>query len=169
MRGLATRFGIARYRADERYRAALSAFAQRDLDGAKAEVEAAIELLPSHAEYHAALGYFCLEDRDFSPAARAFERALELRPFEMLANYGLGILAYRDKQWTAAEARFRRALAAQPDRAETHYYLAMVDHRLGRNEQAAAWMRSASALFSRAEDGRADHCQAWLREFERLV
>ena len=169
MTAFARRFGPARYQADERYRAALSAFRRRDLVSAKAEVAAAIDLLPTHAEYHAALGFFCLEDKDMTPAKDAFQRALELRPYEMLANYGQGMLAYRDKAWKAAAASFHKALAAQPDRAETQYYLAMVNHRLGQNAEALTWMQSARALFVKAEDQRADHCQAWLREFERLV
>ena len=166
---LARRFGAARYRADERYRAALSAYRRRALETAKTEIAAAIELLPTQAEYHAVLGCFLLEEREGPSAKAAFERAQELRPYEMLANYGCGMMAYRDKDWLEAAACFNKALAAQPERAETQYYLAMIHHRLGQNAEAAAWMQSARALFVKAEDGREKHCQAWLREFERLV
>ena len=165
----ARRFGPARYQADERYRSALGAFIRRDLESAKAETTAAIELLPSHAEYHAALGYFYLEDKDIASAKAAFERALELRPYEMLAHYGRGIIAYRDKNWKAASVSFTSALTAQPQRAETQYYLAMTCHRLGQNAEALTWMRSARAQFLKAGDKRERHCQAWLPEFERLV
>jgi len=169
MTTLAQRFGIARYQADERYRAALNAHVDRDPKTAKLEIEAAIALLPTHAEYHATLGYFFLEDKDIPPAKEAFERALELDPYEMLANYGCGMIAYRDKDWKRALPCFINALAAQPNRAETQYYLALVNHRLGENAEALKWMKSAQALFAKAEDPRAVHCQAWMTEFERLI
>ena len=169
MTKLARRLGLARYQADERYQAALSACAARDLKAAKVEIDASIELLPNHAEYHAALGYFLLEAKDPRPAKEAFERALALNPFEMLANYGQGLLAYRNKDWTLAAEYFTNALAAQPERAETQYYLAMICHRLGSNEDALEWMQSAAGLFLKAADRRERHCHAWIREFERLL
>ena len=167
-RKLALGLGRSRYEADEHYRAALRAYRERDLKGAKRALAAAIESLPNHAEYHAALGFFLLEGKDIAPAKAALERAIALRPYEMLANYGLGMLAYRDKDWRGAADYFSNALAAQPERAETHYYLAMVNHRLGQNA-AAAWMRSALERFAEADDARESHCKAWIREFERLV
>lgn len=162
-------FGVARYQADERYRAALKAQGERDLKTALQGIEASIALLPNHAEYHAALGFFLLESKDTDASNEAFQRALALHPYEMLANYGLGAIAYRDKDWKQASACFTNALAAQPERAETHYYLAMVNHRLGDNQAALDWMKSAEALFVKVEDRRESHCKAWIREFERLI
>lgn len=169
MRILSRYLGVDRYRADERYRAALSAYGKRDLKTAMAQINASIELLPTHAEYHAALGYFLLEGKDRLAAKQAFERALNLYPYEMLANYGLGMIAYREKDWRRAEARFTDSLAAQPDRAETHFYRAMVSHRLGRNDEARDRMAAAAERFAKAEDQRVRHCHAWIREFERLI
>lgn len=169
MTTIAKRFGVARYRADERFHAALSAYGERNLNAAIGGLESSIELLPTHAEYHATLGLVLLEGKDKSAAKAAFERALALHAYEMLANYGLGIIAYREKDWRRAADWFSNSLAAQPQRAETHYYLAMVNHRLGQNAQAMTWMQSAAARFASAEDRRESHCHAWLREFERLV
>lgn len=169
MTTFAKRFGATRYRADEHYQAALSAYGERNLNAAIGELELSIELLPTHAEYHATLGLILLEGKDYSAAKVAFERALELHGYEMLANYGLGIIAYREKAWQRAADCFSNSLAAQPQRAETHYYLAMVNHRLGQNAQAMTWMKSAAARFASAEDRRESHCYAWLREFERLL
>lgn len=166
---LARRLGFSRYQADERFRAALSAYSERNLKAAKAEVEFAIELLPTRAEYHATLGYFLLEDRDAIGAMEAFARALEFHPYEMLANYGQGTIAYRDKDWERAAACFTNALAADPSRAETQYYLAMVNHRLGHNSEAVKWMKSAAGAFAESEDQRERHCQAWIKEFARLI
>ena len=134
-----------------------------------AEIEFSIELLPKHAEYHAALGYFLLDDKDLVAAKDAFECALALHPYEMLANYGQGVIAYRDKDWKSAAGYLTNALAAQPERAETRYYLAMINHRLGRNSEASQWMKSAAEIFVTADDRRERYCHAWIREFERLL
>ena len=168
MASLAQRLGISRYEADQRYRAGLAAFAARDQRTAIAELRAAIELLPNHAEYHAALGLLLLEDKRKAAADAAFDEALRLNPYEALANYGKGMTAYRAKDWRAAEDLFFKALAAQPKRAETHYYIGMVKHRLGQNAEALDWMRSAAAGFAADNDKRESHCRAWMREFEKL-
>ena len=131
MTTLAQRLGVARYDADEHYKAALLAFGGRDLARARAEIQMAIDLLPKHAEYHAAQGFFLLEDKDGANAKVALERALALNAYEMMANYGLGMIAYRDKNWEKAHRYFLQALAAQPARAETQYYLAMVQSSIG--------------------------------------
>lgn len=168
MASLAQRLGFSRYDADQRYRAGLAAFAARDRRSAIAELRAAIKLLPTHAEYHAALGLLLLEDKRKADADAAFDEALRLNPYEALANYGQGMIAYRAKDWAAAETCFFQALAAQPERAEAQYYMAMVQHRLGQNAEALDWMRAAAAAFAAKNDKREKHCRAWMREFETL-
>ena len=168
MTSLAQRLGLSRYEADQRYRAGLAAFAARDPGSAIAELNAAIELLPNHAEYHAALGLLLLEDKQKPAAVAAFDEALRLNPYEALANYGKGMIAYRAKDWQVAEAHFFKALAAQPERAEAQYYIGMIKHRLGQNAEALEWMRSAAVAFAAENDRRESHCTAWLREFEKL-
>lgn len=166
---LAQHLGISRYEADERYRAGLAAFARRDQAQAIRALESAVELLPSHAEYHAALGFVLLDDKQQRAANAAFERALSMNPYEMLANYGLGAIAYRAKKWLEAKNYFTVAHAAQPKRAETRYYLAMVQHRLGQNADALRWMGGAASAFAAAGDRRESHCTAWTREFRKLL
>ncbi len=168
MTSLAQRLGITRFDADQRYRAGLAAFAARDQRAAINEVQAAIELLPNHAEYHAALGLLLLEDKQKAAAVEAFDEALRLNPYEALANYGKGMIAYRAKDWRVAEGNFLNALAAQPQRAESQYYIGMVKHRLGQNAEALEWMQSAAVAFAADNDRRESHCTAWLREFEKL-
>lgn len=169
MTSLAQRLGISRFEADQHYRAALAAFAARDQRAAIAELQAAIELLPNHAEYHAALGLLLLENKRKAAAIAAFDEALRLNPYEALANYGKGMISYRAKDWRAAEELFFKALAAQPKRAETRYYVGMVKHRLGQNVEAQDWMQSAADGFAAENDKRESHCRAWMREFEKLV
>ncbi|MCY3834411.1 MAG: tetratricopeptide repeat protein [Chloroflexi bacterium] len=169
MKFLGRNLNLSRFQADEHYQSALAAYTARDFKTARTEIQASIDLLPEHAEYHAALGYFRLEERDLPLAQDAFERALDLHPYEMLANYCLGLLAYREKNWKRAASFFTNALAAQPKRAETQFYMAMIHHRLGRNAEAIDWMQSAAAGFVRAGDQRERNCRAWISEFERLL
>ncbi len=169
MMKLAQHLGIARYEADEHYRAGLAAFVRRDLSKSIQALEAAVALLPRHAEYHAALGFVLLDDKRQREAGAAFERALKLNPYEMLANYGSGILAYRAKKWLEAMNYFTVAHAAQPKRAETQYYLAMVNHRVGKNSEALVWMERAANAFAKTGDRRQSQCTAWKREFQKLL
>ncbi len=169
MAKLAQWLGIRRYQADEHYRAALRAFSQRDLSSAQSAIADALELLPRHAEYHAAQGFFAQSDRAFDCAEACYQRAMQLNPYEMLANYGRGVAAYRAKEWQTAANHFANALAAAPKRAETLYYLAMTQHRLGDNVEALRWMAAAEESFAKAGDHRGRHCQSWMREFEKLI
>ena len=169
MTRLAQWLGIKRYQADERYRAALHAFAERDLSSAQATLNDALDMLPGHAEYHAAQGFFAQSDKAYDRAESSYARALQLNPYEMLANYGRGMAAYRAKQWQLAAERFSTALAADPKRAETLYYLAMTQHRLGDNAEALNFMAAAAERFAKCDDQRERHCHSWMREFEKLV
>lgn len=169
MARLVQRLGLTRYDADQYYREALQAYKKQNLEEAYAQIKLAIELLPTLAEYHAAQGFFYLEDGAQAKAEEAFDEALALNPYEMLANYGRGILAYNDKNWDEAANYFLDALAAQPTRPETQYYLAMVSHRQGQNGQALKWMQEAKNGFAKADDKRERNCERWMREFEKLV
>lgn len=169
MARLAQRLGLTRYDADVHYKQALQACQKRDFEAAYAQMRLAIQLLPNHAEYHSAQGFFLLEDGAESKAAAAFERALSLNPYEMMANYGRGVIACHKKNWNAAEACFLNALAAQPKRPETQYYLAVVKHRQGDNALALKWMQTAQAGFAQAGDKREQRCQAWMRELMKLL
>lgn len=169
MARLAQRLGLTRYDADLHYARALQAHQQGDFESAHAQMRLAIRRLPNHAEYHAAQGFFFLEDDSQSEAVEAFARALSLNPYEMMANYGRGIIAWRGKDWEAAAAAFLNALAAQPARPEVQYYLALVKHRQGDNGAAWQWMQAAQAGFAKAKDKRERRCRAWMREFAKLL
>ena len=166
---LARRLGLSRYKADDHYRRAIAATLDNDRDSAIRCIDAALDLLPSHAEYHAARGWILREFGDSSGANAAFERALELNPLDMLSNYAGGMRAYRAKDWDRAEAAFINCLAAQPDRPETLTYLALIRHRRHDNAKALEWMRAAQAGFAKADDKREADCRAWIREFDMLL
>ena len=169
MARLVERLGLTRYDADQYYKEALLAYKKNNLEEAYAQIKLAIQMLPSHAEYYAAQGFFYLEDGVQAKAEEAFDTALSYNPYEMLANYGRGMIAYNDKNWEEAATYFLDALAAQPTRPETQYYLAMVNHRLRNNTHALQWMQEAKNGFAKADDKRERTCERWIREFEKLL
>ena len=166
---LARRFGASRYRADEHCQRAIAAFIDNDRESALDSIDAAIDLLPAHAEYHATRGWILHELGDAGEAELAFNHALELYPLDMLSNYAAGMRAFRAKDWAAAETAFMNCLASQPDRPETRYCLALTKHRQHDNAKALEWMRAASAGFTASGDDRHHDCLAWIREFEKLL
>lgn len=169
MTKLTQRLGEARFAADEHYTRALQVFQAGRLPEALDYIGSAIELLPNHAEYLAMQGWIHYQADAIQAAQDAFNRALDANPYEMIANYGKGLQAYREKNWEAARSFFLNALAAQPERPETQYYLALVSHRQGENAHALQWMQAAGANFTKVDDDRVEHCQAWNREFAKLL
>ena len=166
---LGRRLGLSRYRADDHYRRAIEAMQDKDRASALRSIDAALALLPSHAEYHAARGWILRAFGDSSGAEAAFDSALALNPLDMLSNYAAGMRAYRAKNWARAETAFINCLAAQPGRPETLTYLALCRHRQHDNAKALEWMRAAQAAFAHADDKRQADCRAWIREFEKLL
>lgn len=170
MARLVQRLGLTRYEADEYYKQALQAYAKRDLNEAILKMEGAIGLLPNHAEYYAARGFFRLEDGLQKEALEDFEQALQLYPYEMLAHYGRGIIAYQSKNWDEALAHFTDAYRSDPNRPETLYYLALAHHRTGMNSLALSYMQQAHTQFDNANDKRhSTDANRWMRTLEKLA
>lgn len=170
MARLVPRLGVSRYEADEYYKMALEDYRKKNLEEAILNLTHAIELLPNHAEYYAARGFFRLEDGDAKKAEMDFVEALKYNKYELMANYGRGMIAYQDKNWEEARAHFSDAWAANPQRAETLYYLGLVYHRLNENDKALGWMKQAQQAYEAADDSRnARSAERWQREFEKLL
>lgn len=173
MANLPARFGLTRYEADEHYKMAINFYQKRNLEQALLHIGHALRLLPYNAEYHAAQGFFHLEDGVPDKAEAAFDEALRLNQYEMLANYGKGVLAYKQKNWQAALQYFMNAWAALPERPETLYYLALTTHHTGDNRRALEWMRQAAAAYAKLESPEARKpardAARWVAELERLV
>ena len=169
MARLAHRLGLTRYEADEHYKQALSAYQKRALDAAILAMNEAIALLPNHAEYYAARGFFYLEDGVKDKASADFEQALQLFSYETLAHYGRGVIAYQSKNWDEAVAHFTDAYRSNPDRPETLYYLALAHHHKGDNAQALPHMQKAHEIFENAGDKRRSDSNKWVRELEKHV
>ncbi len=169
MARLVQRLGLTRYEADEHYKQALKAYHKHNMDAAILAMEEAIALLPSHAEYLAAKGFFYLEDGVLEKAMDDFEDALKLHPYETLAHFGLGVIAYQMKRWDEALKHFNDAYRSDPDRAETLYYLALVYHRKGENKQALVYMQQVQEILEAAADRRRNDAARWVRQFEKMA
>lgn len=175
MARLVARLGITRYEADEHYRIALDFYKKKNLEEAIHNINAAINLYQRRAEYHAARGYFRLEDGLDPQAQVDFEQALALNPYEVLANYGLGVIAYNRQEYDSAHDYFIKAWAADNQRPETLYYLALTDHRRRNNQQAKTWMEQAHERYQtlaeqdREARKRLKNAERWLKAFDKLI
>jgi tetratricopeptide (TPR) repeat protein len=171
MSNLAARFGLTRYEADEYYRIALDYYLKRNLDQALVNIGHALRLQPHNAEYHAAQGYFFLEDGVMDKAQVAFDAALRHNPYEVLANYGKGVIAYKAKDWQTALPFFMTAWAADAARGDTLYYLALTQHHKGDNRAALQWMQQAHKAFEGQENAKKQSRDAarWLAELEKII
>ncbi|MGB1286182.1 MAG: tetratricopeptide repeat protein, partial [Aggregatilineales bacterium] len=130
----------------------------------------ALDLYPYNAEYHAARGFFFLEDGIPDKAAADFDLALQRNSYEMLANFGRGVLAYREKNWETAIQHFKTAWAAESKRPETLYYLALSHHHHHQNTQALQWMTQAKAAYETAENRKlARQSERWISVLGKLV
>lgn len=163
------RLGVPRYEADAHYRIALEAYRKGDYETSIPEMNEAIRLLPTQAEYYAARGLMLLEDDAPNEARADFEAALKRFAYEVLALYGLGVLAYKDKQSEAAVGYFQRAHYADPKRPETLYYLALAHLQQGDLARASEAMMRAHGLFEAAGDKRKSDSARWLRELAREI
>lgn len=163
------RLGISRYDADEHYRRALDAFRKGDYEASIPEMNEAIRLLPTRAEYYAARGLMLLEDDAVNEARADFEAAIQRFAYEVLALYGLGVLAYRAKRTDEAIACFQRAHYADQKRPETLYYLALAHLQGGDLAKANEAMTRAHALFEAANDKRKADSGRWVREIARAT
>lgn len=169
MARLTQRFGLTRYEADEYYKKALIAYNKRNVEEAILNMESAIELLPTNAEYYAARGFFYLQDGINDKAQADFESALKIYPYEMMAHFGRGVIAYNSKNWDEALAHFNDAYKSDPKRPETLFYLALAYHRKSNNPQALAFMRVADAGFDAKKDKRKRDSERWVKTLEGLV
>jgi tetratricopeptide (TPR) repeat protein len=170
MAKLSTRFGLSRYEADEYYRIAIDFYRKNNLSDAIQNMNYALMLLPTHAEYLAARGFFYLEDGVLDKAEEDSDSALRRNSFEQLANYTKGVVAYKRENWQMAHDYFMKAWAADSSRPETQYYIALVLHRKGEYKQAHTWMKQAQVLWEKQNDKlHLRDVERWLIEIERWM
>lgn len=87
----------------------------KELDGALADFERAVELLPDDAISLRNRGRLLAAKRDFKRAFKDLDRAIELNPKEAMAYYDRGVAFQRWGKRFEAEADFRLAYSLAPD------------------------------------------------------
>jgi tetratricopeptide (TPR) repeat protein len=113
----------------------------KDLDGAVAELEAAIQLQPDRSATYANLGEMEFGRGRRDAAEQAFKRAVELAPASAAAHLALGSFYWATAQLTDAEREISDALRAEPDNSLAHRTMATFYLVTNRRDQAESHLR----------------------------
>ena len=118
----------------------------KNLDGAVAELEQAIESNPGRGATYSSLGAMELERGERSASEKAFKRAVELSPATAAPHLALGGFYWATSQWPDAEQKLIQALTIEPDNSLAHRAAAtffVFTNRADRAEEhLAEWSRS---------------------------
>jgi eukaryotic-like serine/threonine-protein kinase len=133
-----------------------SAVLQYERARLRPSIAAAVELPPSTAWDHYALGRALLRDGKMERAAVELESAVALQPQGFWPNFYQGVCAYRREHYVEAEAALRVCVALAPESAECYYNHGLAENALGRRKRARADYDQALQL----DAGYAD---AWLK------
>jgi len=118
----------------------------RNLDGARNDLQQAVQLDPQFAEAWYLLGRLQVLT-DTTAAAASFKNALTADPKFVPPYVYLAGIAIEKKNWQEAGERAAEALALDPaGTARLWYYNAEADYRLGKNEAARTSAQTAMAM-----------------------
>jgi tetratricopeptide (TPR) repeat protein len=117
----------------------------RDLDGAIAQIEQAIEIDPSRAGIYANLAGLELAQGDREQARATFQKAVELGPTSVSARIAFGIFLWGIEDRAGAERSLKAALSLDgkhvlANRALANYYIAV-----GRAPEAEPYLKTLAA------------------------
>jgi tetratricopeptide (TPR) repeat protein len=128
--------------------AAQQNFAQKDLEGAIAACQQALQLNPSLAEAYMTLGNILHVAGQTVESQNAYEQALKLKPelFPADVHFDLGNHLYQQNQLDAAVKSYQLAIALQPDMAKAHCNLGLVYSRQGQLAAAISSYTRATEL-----------------------
>jgi tetratricopeptide (TPR) repeat protein len=115
---------------------------------ARSEYSKSIELKPAQTECYFQLGVLDLDAGDPKSASKNFDRVLKQDPHHARALTGAGRVAFQAKDDNKAAEFLQKAVAADVSLREAHYYLGLTYARLGRAEDSARELQTASQLES---------------------
>lgn len=121
-------------------------FRNGDRNGARADVQAAVELDPSNAEALHTLGVILSDGGDTNAAARTFEGVLARRPDHPDALFHLASLRYEEGRYADAARLFAGALPLRPRVADLRHKYGVSLAQLGSPADAAEQFQQALAL-----------------------
>lgn len=108
----------------------------RDYDGARADLQKAIQLNPSLPEVYTYYGKTLLDSGDRQGAREAFEKELQIDPNDFLANLELGILLRQSADYPGALKCFRHALDLHPGDPGVRFEIASIEFAQGQVQEA---------------------------------
>jgi len=129
-----------------------------DTEGARTDLERALELEPGSADILHALGMVAYDDDDFDLAERRYGEALVVLPAYAEAWNDLGVVKFRRGDFPAARSCFEKAVAADPDSTEAWFNLTDTYEELGlaREKRRALESLNAARLRVGGSDGDGD-------------
>jgi len=98
----------------------------KDFKAARADLEAARNMMPNAASSHANLAIVALAEGKTDEAIQNYERALQIDSAHYDALNGLVTIYAAQKRLDQAHARVDQALSAQPDKSSLHFLKAQV-------------------------------------------
>ena len=137
----------ARLSSDNDLQQAQAKFKQGDVEGATAELQAAIEADPKNARAHDALGIVLGESGKLDEATIEFQKAAEIDPAFPDPHFHLGLAYLKKGRIPDATSEYQRALRLNPGMVEAEYGLSEICGKLGDIEGAITLLR----LVTRAE------------------
>lgn len=135
-----------RYDAELHHILAGARYRQGDLDGARADVQRALELDPGNVEARHTLGVIQAGGGDRAAAVRTFAAVLKQRPDHPEARFYLGSLQMEAGRMDEAARLFEGAVPLRPRHAELRQKYGIALAELGRTDEAASEFSVALAL-----------------------
>ena len=117
-------------------RAGTAAFLTGDLQGARAQFEAALEHKPDDPEALNSIGQILDRQGDLEGAVARFEKAISIAPDRWAYHFNLAHAIGRQGDWARAADEYREAARLFPDDYATQFNLALAVQRSG-DAQAA--------------------------------
>ena len=118
---------------------------QKDLNGARAELESAIRIDPTNGDAYGMLGEVEFQSGNTAGAISAFEHALKLQPKSFSSHYGLGMAFLRNNEAKEGLGELRAAVALRPNDLNANYNLGVVLLDQGQPDEAIEHLRNAQA------------------------
>jgi predicted O-linked N-acetylglucosamine transferase (SPINDLY family) len=129
-----------------RHAQGLESLRQGRIDAAVAELEEALRLEPSSAEYAKSLGNAYKADGNLGAAIASYRSALSAAPDYIPALYNLGVVLLESGRHAEAEAHFRRVHELDPRDPDALGQLALLLHEQSRFSEATPFLRAALSL-----------------------
>ena len=127
-------------------RAATASFLTGNLQQARAQFEAALEIKPDDPEALNSVGQILDRQGDISGAIARFEKAISIAPDRWAYHFNLGHAVGRQGDWKRAAGEYRDAVRLFPEDYATQFNLASALQRAGDPESAIPEFEKAIRL-----------------------